>query len=74
MLVEVASDAAVEWTKPEDLTIDLNEPYRNLGGSRGDHFLAALVDGSTRSIKDSVVAETLKALFTRKAGDTTGKF
>ncbi len=67
--VEVAADAAVTWTQPDDLAIDVNEPFRNLGGSRGDHFLAAFVDGSVRSIKDSIAADTLKALFTRKSGE-----
>ncbi len=69
MALEVAAAAAVEWTKPDDLTIDLSEPFRNLGGSRGDHFLVAFADGTVRVIKDSIVAETLKAIFTRKGGE-----
>jgi hypothetical protein len=68
--VEVAADAAVTWTKPEDLGIDVNEPFRNLGGSRGDHFLAAIADGSVHPIKDSMAAEALKALFTRKSRES----
>ncbi len=68
--VEVAADAAVTWTKSEDLAIDVNEPFRNLGGSRGDHFLAAIADGTVRPITDSMAAETLKALFTRKSGES----
>lgn len=70
MAVEVASSAAVIWTKPDDLVIDVKMPHRNLMGSRGDVFLSAFADGSARSIKLSIAAETLSALFTRNRGET----
>ena len=71
VVVEVTSDpfASVVWTQPSELVVDLNEPFRSLAGSRGDHFLAGMADGSVRAIKNSVLAETLKALFTRKGGE-----
>lgn len=66
MAVEVTSSAAVIWTKPEDLVVDVAVPHRNLTGARGEGFMAAFADGVARPIKDSIAAETLKALFTRK--------
>ena len=69
MAVEVASAAAVVWTKPDDLIIDATMPHQSLIGSRGEEFLAAFADGSVRAIKESIAADLLLALFTRKGAE-----
>lgn len=69
MAVEVASSAAVIWTKPDDLIVDVNMPHQSLQGSRGDSFSVAFADGSAKTLKSTIAADVLKALFTRKAGD-----
>jgi len=51
------------------LIVDATQPQKNLQDARSNGFLALLVDGSVRFIKDAINPETLKALFTRKAGD-----
>ena len=53
----------------DDLIVDVTQPQKNLQDARSNGFLALLVDGSVRFIKDAINPETLKALFTRKAGD-----
>jgi hypothetical protein len=70
MAVEVASNASVIWTKPDDLVIDVNQPFRNLTEAQGGSFRAAFADGSVRGIGGTVAPATLKALFTRKGGET----
>ena len=44
MLVEANADQAVEWTKPQDVEIDLADPFQKLLGLRGDVFIAAFAD------------------------------
>lgn len=74
LVVEVGADAAVTWTQPDDLAVDLNEPRLKLEDSRNGGFWASFADGAVRHIPDSLPADGLKALFTRKAGDTPPQF
>jgi len=69
MVVEVADQEAVVWTKPEDLEFDPNEPAKALGGLHQDGFLALACDGSVQWVKLPLPAETLRALFTRAGGE-----
>jgi len=69
MLVEAAEDAAVVWTKPDDLEYDAKNPLRGLVGSHGDGFLAAFADGSVRWISSRIDAQTLKRLMTKSDGE-----
>ncbi len=72
--VEVAADAAVTWTQPDDLAFDSNEPHAKLQDARNGGFLALMADGAVRFVADSVMPDTLKALFTRKGGEPVGNF
>jgi hypothetical protein len=68
-----ADDAhAVDWTKPEDLTPDLNRPLDGLVGHFAEGFVALVVDASVRFIPKTMSAKTLKALFTRNGGEVVG--
>jgi hypothetical protein len=74
MVVEARSDAAVNWTEPEDLEIDDEDPLAGLEGARVGGFLAALADGSVRFISDNIDLDVLKALMTRAGGEVVGEF
>ena len=68
MVVEAGPDAAVIWTKPDDLDFNPDKPLEGLLGQQDGGFLALFGDGSVRMIKDSVDPETLRRLFDRKDG------
>jgi hypothetical protein len=70
MVVEAHADAAVIWTKPDDLVIDFKKPSTGLKSARTGGFHALLADGSVRLISDMIDIDVLKALFTRAGGET----
>jgi hypothetical protein len=71
LFVEADATYAVEWTKPEDLTIDPAKPASGLARQAG-HFLLALADGSVHTPKDTITKETLWAAFTPSGGEVLG--
>ncbi len=74
LAVEAHPDAAVIWTKPDDLVIDFKNPLKNLKGNQNNVFNALLADGSARSISETINADILKALFTKDGGERIGEF
>ena len=74
VVVETNDDAAVEWTKPADLTVDPKDPFKGLIGHYDNGFLAAFADGSVRFLMKSLDKVTLIALFTRDGGETVGPY
>jgi len=68
-LVDADDDAAVIWTKPEDIKLDVKEPHKGMGTRYPKGFLAAMVDGSIRLLPQKIDKETLNALFTRNGGE-----
>lgn len=72
ILFVLADDAhAVEWTKPEDLTIDPKKPQAGLG-QRGGKFLVGMADGSVRPLKPTISKETLRNAFDPADGHPLG--
>jgi hypothetical protein len=69
MLVDAADEQAVVWTRPDDLKVDANAPFKGLIGHYPSTFLAVFADGSTRVIPMNLPAKTLWALFTRSGGE-----
>lgn len=64
--VETTDEAAVPWTKPEDINPALKpEGLRMSAGN----FLVALTDGSVRSFPVSIAPEQLRAMLTRNGGE-----
>ena len=63
LVVEVAPEHAVMWTKPDDWEVDFSDPLKGLLGDR-EGFIATYVDGSTRVIPKDTPAETLRRLLT----------
>ncbi len=63
MTVEVNDDAAVVWTKPADLTIDLKKPLEGLLSKDAKFFLVGFADGSVRAIRADVAPAMLVLAF-----------
>ncbi len=74
LLVEVAEEHAVPWTKPEDWQFNPQEPLDGLGDHlKGNIFVTVFADGSTRVISRSADPEFLRGVFTA-AGREVLKF
>ena len=74
LAVEAHPDAAVIWTKPDDLVLDFKNPLKGLKGARVGGFHALFSDGSVRFISENINVDILKALFTRAGGEAIGEF
>ncbi len=74
LAVEAHADAAVIWTKPDDLVLDFKNPLKGLQSARTGGFHALFADGAVRFISDNIDVETLKNLFTRAGGEAVGEF
>jgi hypothetical protein len=72
LLVDAADERAVDWTRPEDLAVDLNDPRKGLLGHYPTFFLVGLADASTRAVPKTVSEATLRAAFTRDGGEVFG--
>ena len=73
ILVEVDDAHAVEWTRPDDLVVQVapGETVRSKFGSlRGDGFFAVLASGRVCRIKPDADELALKALFSTNRDDT----
>lgn len=74
LAVEAHADAAVIWTKPDDLVLDFKNPLKGLKSARVGGFHALLADGSVRFISDAIDVILLKGLFTRGGGEVLNNF
>lgn len=61
--VEAAPENAVIWTKPQDLPIDVENPYKSIAGD-ADVFFGSFVDGSAHALPNRIKSEVLNALIT----------
>jgi hypothetical protein len=73
MIVEANDDAAVVWTKPDDLAVDVKDPLKGLIGHYEQGFLAAFADGSVTLISRAVDPKNLVGLFTRDGGEVVNR-
>jgi hypothetical protein len=69
MIVESSDDAAVIWTKPDDLDTAGAEVLKKLLGHYETGFIAGFADGSVRFVGKAIDMPMLKALFTRNGGE-----
>jgi hypothetical protein len=69
MVLEVADEHAVVWTKPDDFEPDKDDPLKGVIGLRDGKFLVLLADGSVHTLPASIDKETVKALYTRAGGE-----
>lgn len=68
MVVNVAFERAVIWTKPDDLTVKEAEPFAGLVAAARKSFETAFCDGSVRTISDATDPKVLWQLFQAKDG------
>jgi hypothetical protein len=68
MLLEAHPQAAVTWTKPDDLVIDEIDPFKNLRNQPNDGFNVAYSDGSVRFLKISLDPKTFRFLLLMNDG------
>ncbi len=68
MFVEANESHAVEWTKPQDLDFDPNDPMQGLGTLRPAGFVCAFCDGSVRLISRGTDPEVWKSIVLIKDG------
>ena len=69
MVVEANADRAVEWTKPDDLKFDPNNPTAGFGHLRPDGFNAVWADGHVSFLSNELDPQTVKAFLTRNGGE-----
>lgn len=68
LIVEANDDAAVIWTKPSDLEVDLNNIMKGLAGQADGGFNVLFCDGSVRFISYALGPDVVKLLFQRGDG------
>jgi len=73
MIVDADPDKAVPWTKPEDLTLDPDDPAAALGDVPEEGFDAVLFDGTVIHIEKDVDAETLRRWIRHEDGPPTDR-
>ncbi len=62
MIVEGNFQNAVEWTRPQDLEFNPENPWNGLGFNNVSGFNAVFADGSTRFIPNTITIETIRNL------------
>ncbi len=68
MVVEVAPEKAVIWTKPDDWEVDVKKPKEGLFGARKGFALAVRGDASALRVSEKVSPETLLQALGRADG------
>jgi hypothetical protein len=72
-ILAVESSTAVPWSKPADLPFDLKKDLPDIGKAYGNKPLAALCDGSIRTLNlKTLTPDTLKAAITIAGGEVLG--
>ncbi|MDC0274470.1 hypothetical protein OAK91_07040, partial [Planctomycetaceae bacterium] len=75
-VIQHCDDHSVIWTKPDDLPIDMDQPF---AGLRWDVVQDAKVfyllraDGSAQTLPDTISPATWLKLLTRAGGEVVGK-
>ncbi len=70
LVVEVAPDKAVPWTKPEDWEMNPKDPLAGLGGAFGGGIFNALFcDGHVQAFTNAIDPTVFKAMCTRNGGE-----
>ncbi|MEM6366407.1 MAG: DUF1559 domain-containing protein, partial [Planctomycetota bacterium] len=69
MVLQTNPSAAVPWTKPADLEVDLNQPLRNLGRTHRNGFHVLMGDGAVRFFTSTIDSDLFGKLLTRAGGE-----
>lgn len=73
MVYESNAEDAVEWTRPDDVEIDMDNPL-DFMGQVGTTFSVLMGDGSVRAIANTMNEDTLRALLTKDGGEIVNDF
>ena len=65
----VEADEAVPWSKPQDLAFDAKGPVPRFSKRRSSGFLAAMGDGSVKTIPSKTDDNILRAFTTANGGE-----
>ena len=69
LAVEANENAAIEWSKPQDLELDKDRPGKDVGDLRPGGFNVVLCDGSVHFVSSDIDGETLINLILRADGN-----
>ncbi|MDA7874540.1 DUF1559 domain-containing protein [Rhodopirellula sp.] len=69
MAVETPPNAAVAWTKPEDISISLDNPKSKLFETKRLGINVLMGDGAVRFLGNDLDASTLKSILTAQGGE-----
>lgn len=74
MLVEVAPEQSVVWTKPDDWEVDFKDPLRGVKRADRDGFAAAFGDGSVMYLPNSIDPANWGRALTAAGGEVVDPF
>ena len=74
LALEVNTEAAVTWTKPDDWKYDADYEMLGLGSAHPGGFNVLIADGSVRFISATVDTTMFRALLTKSGGERVGAF
>lgn len=69
LVIEVNTDKAVVWTKPDDWVYDEKDPLRDLCNFHRNGFAAAFANASAHLVDKKLDKATLQDLFSRASGN-----
>ncbi len=69
LLLEAPAEKAVVWTKPDDLTIDPQNPLSSIIDENAEGFAALFGDGSARTLPNDFAVEMLQAILSMNGGE-----
>ncbi len=69
LLVPVADEHAVIWTKPEDWKLDLQQPTKGLRRDDAGNIPVLIVDGAIRWLSEKLESKIWRAAFTRSGSE-----
>ena len=74
LVLEANPNAAVVWTKPDDLVLDQSDLFKDLRGQPSDGFSCTFCDGSTHFLKSSLDPTTFWRLLLMNDGQAIGAY
>jgi hypothetical protein len=69
LFVEASPERAVIWTKPEDLSVDVENPLAGILEEGQTEWFAAMADGSSHTIPAAIRKDVVNALFTTNGNE-----
>jgi hypothetical protein len=69
LVVEVVPERAVEWTKPADWEVDMQNPLVGVKRTDRDRFVTGWADGHAEAIQNDIDPQDFRGLLTRAGGN-----